>query len=204
MSASEVHWTTIVPHDPSWARDFAEIAPALLSRASGRLHSIEHIGSTAVSGLAAKPVIDLLGELSVRSLAGEQELADVLGPLGFFDRPGEFTDRFLFSRCEDGVLTHNLHVVPRGTLSTRNEILFRDRLRRDPLTMSRYSELKYELARRSYGDPHGYSRAKSAFVFDVVSQERERLQLPPWDIWDTLGPKRRGGWSAEASRPPTG
>ena len=203
MTRPERHRTTIVPYDSSWPAAFETMAAALLGCSRGHLRSIEHIGSTAVPGLAAKPVLDLLGELSVDHLEGERELADDIASLGFACRSGEFTDRFLFSRSKAGLLTHNLHVVPSGTISTRNEVLFRDRLRHDAAARDAYAAFKYELAETSYPDPHGYSRAKSNFVFSVVSEERDRLQLPPWDIWKTLGAKRKAGWVADGSRPPS-
>ena len=129
----------------------------------------------------------------------------MLDSLGYLDRSTEFTDRLLFSAGPSGSLTHNLHIVARGTASRRNEILFRDRLRRDPKAASQYEALKRRLANRSYRDPHGYSRAKSDFVVTIVDEERAARGLPPVNIWATLGPVRRKGWlEIERAAPPGG
>jgi GrpB-like predicted nucleotidyltransferase (UPF0157 family) len=152
--------------------------------------------------LDSKPVIDLLAEFAWAELDADS-LIEALSPLGYVHRPDEFADRLLFSRWDSTVLTHNLHVVPRGAMANRNEILFRDRLRRDPAVRVQYAEVKRGAAARSYGDAHGYCRAKTNFVFTIVSEERQHLGHGPWDIWSTLGPKRRSGWlEYESTLPP--
>jgi GrpB-like predicted nucleotidyltransferase (UPF0157 family) len=195
------HRVVLVAYDPDWESAFQDAARDLLRYAAGQLITIEHIGSTAIPGLQSKPVIDLLGESAWPNLE-PGSLVEALSPLGYLYRPGEFTDRLLFSRWNVTTLTHNLHIVPRGSVATRNEVLFRDRLRRDLTARVRYVELKRAAAARSYADPHGYGRAKTDFVFTVVSEERERLGLAPWDIWATLGPERRDGWLENESRLP--
>ncbi len=109
---------------------FNAAARDLLASAGHHLITVEHIGSTAVPGLESKPVIDLLAEFA-RPRLEVDALCEAISPLGYVHRPGEFTDRLQFSRWASAVLTHNLHVVSQGTVATRNEILFRDRLRRD-------------------------------------------------------------------------
>jgi GrpB protein len=110
----------------------------------------------------------------------------------------------LFSKWSPNAMTHNLHVVALGTLATRNEILFRDRLRSDPPTAAEYAQLKQRLATKVFADPHGYSRAKTDFVVAVVNEERARIGLPESNIWATLGSKRRAGWIVGERRLPPG
>jgi hypothetical protein len=96
-------------------------------------------------------------------------------------------------------------IASAGTASLRNEILFRDRLRRDRTAATEYEALKRALAKHEYHDPHGYSRAKSDFVVTIVDEERAARGLPPVDIWITLGPVRKRGWlEIEGSSPPGG
>lgn len=201
MTNIEDHRVILVAYDTAWVVAFNAARRVLLASAGDQLLTIEP-GSTAIPGLESKPVIDLLAELARPDLEPDL-LNEAISPLGYVYRPGEFTDRLLFSRWDSAALTHNLHVVPQGTVATRNEILFRDRLRRDQAARFQYADVKRSAASRSYRDAHGYSRAKTDFVFAIVTEERERLGLGPWDIWSTLGPKRRGGWRKnEPTLPP--
>ena len=126
-----MHSVVLAEYAPAWPIDFHRESIRLLQAAEGLLVGIDHIGSTSVPGLAAKPTIDMLGEIDQVEL-DSAPLAPLLEPLGYRDRSAEFTDRLLFSAEHSGVLTHTLHIVARGTASLRNEILFRDRMRRDP------------------------------------------------------------------------
>ena len=186
------------------AAAFHREAIRLLEVAGGLLVGIEHIDSTSVPGLAAKPIIDMLGEVDQVEL-DSAPLVPLLGAFRYVDRSTEFTDRLLFSAGPPGSRTHNLHIVARGTTSLRNEILFRDRIRRDRHAAAQYETLKRSLAKRSYRDPHGYSRAKSDFVVTIIDEERARVGLPAVDIWATLGPARRKGWlEIDRKAPPGG
>jgi GrpB-like predicted nucleotidyltransferase (UPF0157 family) len=172
------HKVILVGYDPEWVVAFDAAAGDLLDSTGDHIATVENIGSTAIPGLESKPVIDLLAEFARPDFVPGL-LSEAISPLGYVHRAGESTDRPLFSRWDTAVLTHNLHVVSRGTMATRNEILFRDRLRRDQAAMLRYAEVKRWAAARSYVDAHGYSRAKTDFVFAIVSEERERLGLGP-------------------------
>jgi GrpB-like predicted nucleotidyltransferase (UPF0157 family) len=191
----------LVDYDLAWPIAFHEDEALRLLRATrGHLLAIEHIGSTSVPGLAAKPTIDV-AELNQAEL-DSAPLVPLLEPLGYHDQSAEFTDRLLFSDDRPG---HNLQIVAKGTATLRNEVLFRDRLRRDHETAAEYEALKWTLATREYRDPHGYSRAKSDFVVSIIDEERAARGLPPADIWVTLGPVRRKGWlEIEGSSPPGG
>jgi GrpB-like predicted nucleotidyltransferase (UPF0157 family) len=203
-STETVHSVVLAEYDPAWPVAFHRESIRLLEAAGGLLVGIDHIGSTSIPGLAAKPTIDMLGEVDQAEL-DSAPLAPLLDRLGYLDRSAEFTDRLLFSAGPVGSRTHNLHIVVRGRASMRNEILFRDRMRRDPKAASKYEALKRTLARRSYRDPHGYSRAKSDFVVTIIDEERAARGLPPADIWATLGPVRQKGWlEIERASPPGG
>lgn len=192
MTAAGLNPIRLVDYDPRWPVAFRAETDRLLQAAPYLLERIEHIGSTSVPGLAAKPTIDLMGESA--DAEPSQELVPLLAGLDYQNRPNEFTDRLLFSRGPDGARTYNLHIVAKGTLETRNEILFRDRLRQDSDLAARYGALKRELASQRHLDPFSYSRAKTAIIVSAVNEERASRGLPPTDIWSILGPKRRGAW----------
>lgn len=176
----------------------------MLEAAKGLLLGVDHIGSTSVPGLAAKPTLDMLAEINQAKL-DSAPLVPLLHPMGYRDRSAEFNDRLLFSVGRSGAWAVNLHIVAKGTASRRNEILFRDRLRRDLSAAKAYESLKRALAKREFRDPHGYSRAKNDFVVSIINEERAARGLPAVDIWTTLGPERRKGWlEIEKSSPPGG
>jgi len=181
----------IADYDPSWPEAFTAESMRVVAGVGGLIQRTEHIGSTSVPGLKAKPMIDLMAE-AVDAIP-DPMLVPRLARIGYLLRPDEFTDRLLFSRGSDQARTHNLHVVGAGRLDKANEVLFRDRLRADPEVASRYAVLKGELATRTW-ERFAYSRAKTEFVVEVVDEERAKLGLAPVDIWSILGPKRREAW----------
>jgi GrpB-like predicted nucleotidyltransferase (UPF0157 family) len=181
----------VVDYEPSWPEAFHAEAMRVVSAVGDLIGQIEHIGSTSVPGLDAKPMIDLMAEAV--SPTPDPMLVPRLARIGYRHRPDEFTDRLLFSLGPLEASTHNLHIVGSGRLDTANEILFRDRLRADPEIAAQYAALKRELASRTW-QRFAYSRAKTQFILAVVDEERCALGMDPVDIWSTLGPRRREAW----------
>jgi len=199
LSGSNSGQVTIVDYDPKWPYVFRAEAERLLSATCGLLLRIEHIGSTAVPGLAAKPTIDLMA--GSRYPEASEKLIALLASIGYRERPDEFTDRLLFSQGHDGSRTYNLHVVGAESLLTHNEILFRDRLRSDPDLTALYASLKREVALQNHSDPYSYNRAKTPFILSVVNEERAARGLPPVEMWSVMGPKRRAAWIEAGDTP---
>ncbi len=132
---------------------------------------IHHIGSTAVPGLPAKPVIDIM--LAVRKL---EDAIDCIGPLSdlgytFIDYP-QNTDRRFFRK---GVpRTHHVHIVAQGNAELRDHLAFRDALRSNPEWRDQYAALKFDLAERHRNDRAQYSESKTEFVRRVLSIHEKR------------------------------
>lgn len=162
----EVH---LEPHDPRWAVQFAIERDRLLELLPGKFAAIEHIGSTAVPELAAKPVIDLLA--GVGSIGEADALLDSLCSHGY-STSAEFNatlpDRRWLMRHADGRRTHHLHLVVFGGGLWLRWLQFRDLLRADPSVAARYGHLKHELAAEHHHDREAYTRAKSAFIDEVL------------------------------------
>ena len=156
----------IVRPDPRWpARAEQERHP--LERALGRwlLGRVEHIGSTAVPGLPAKPVLDL--QAPVADLGCADEVAAALEPLGWHLVPPELDGRAwrrLFVKVVDGRRAAHLHVLARDGSERQQHLDFRDALRADPALAAAYGDLKIELARRHADDREAYTEGKHAFV----------------------------------------
>jgi GrpB-like predicted nucleotidyltransferase (UPF0157 family) len=157
----------IVNYDPTWPAEFERIA----ARAIGALGPLgvraEHLGSTAVPGLAAKPVIDLA--LVIPSEDDLPEAVEALAMLGYA-REGDLgvRGREAFS-SPPGEQRHHLYVCVEGAPELDRMCDFRDRLRADPAAAEGYAELKRELAARHRGDRVAYAAAKTEYVARLSS-----------------------------------
>ena len=155
-------------YDDAWPAMFVGERDRLLGLLPLSFIDIEHIGSTAVPGLLAKPVIDMLA--GVESMVMARSLSGVLREAGY-TTSAEFNatlrDRQWFMRWADGHRTHHLHVVVHRGPAWRERLRFRDALRADPVLAARYAALKAELAVRHPSDREAYTQAKAAFVHAV-------------------------------------
>lgn len=156
----------LAPYDPTWPQQF-EVERRAISAALGeRAVAIHHIGSTAVPGLAAKPVIDSL--IVVRQLA---EAVDCIAPLhalgyAFIDYP-QNVDRKFFRKGQPR--THHVHIVAQDNAELRDHLAFRDALRANFDWRDQYAALKYDLAQRFKTDRAHYSDSKTQFVRQALS-----------------------------------
>ncbi len=156
----------IVRYDPRWPRDFAALRDLLAAHLGPLAVCIEHVGSTSVPGLAAKPVIDLDVVIAVPDDLGA--VAERLHPLGY--RPeGDLgvPGREAFT-TPPGARPHHLYVCPADSPELARHLAFRDALRADPDTARRYGELKQDLAGRLGTDRRAYTEGKAAFVQRVL------------------------------------
>ncbi|WP_204745448.1 GrpB family protein [Glycomyces paridis] len=174
----------IADYDPDWARQAAEAIEAIRAAATGLFVAVEHIGSTAVPGLAAKPVIDLMAAVDRLEAVGAH--GEAMAGLGFLPHENGMDDRVLFVRSVDGVRTHILHVVSAESWPTRNQRLLRDHLRAHPGDAARYGRLKREIAASGIA-PGEYSRAKTALVQELTDRARAAVGLGPESVWEKRG-----------------
>jgi len=155
----------LVPYDIAWPKNFEAERTRLLSLFPDVFVEIEHFGSTAIPGVLAKPIIDIL--CGVESLAGANALSSRLCEVGY-STSAEFnaslSDRKWFMRWADGRRTHHLHVVVHGGAVWRERLAFRDRLRADANAAARYESLKTSLATQHRDDREAYTAAKADFV----------------------------------------
>jgi len=161
----------IIPYDPRWPVQFEEEKARLLADIGAYVLSIEHIGSTAVPGLAAKPVIDIL--IGVRSLANAPLFIPPLEARGY-EYVAQYEDEMPFRRYlhrkVNGEHTHHLHMVEPTTRFYKVQLAFRDHLRSHPETHDVYAALKLDLAEKYRNDRMAYTDAKSDFILGVLEQ----------------------------------
>ncbi|MCA9310187.1 MAG: GrpB family protein [Phycisphaerales bacterium] len=162
----------VAEHDPGWAVRFAEIRAGLGPALAGREARVEHVGSTSVPGLAAKPIIDI--SVIVPDADGMHAALSGLSALGY-EHIGDLgiTGREAL-RATGGVAAgwarHNLYVCIAGGPGIRNHLAVRDDLRADPDAARAYGELKRRLARECGDDVDAYTQAKSAFLAEVLTK----------------------------------
>ena len=167
----------VVDYDPAWPGQFAEEEAFLwASLPENLVKRIEHFGSTAVPGLASKPVIDILVE--VRSLEETQaRIVPLLEADGYeyFWRP-EFEGppyyAWFIKRNPSGERTHHLHMVEAGS-NLWDRLYFRDYLREFPEEAERYAVLKRDLAEQFPHDRVRYTQRKSEYIRAVTAQAKE-------------------------------
>ena len=159
----------IVPYDPSWPTRFESEAAAIRAAlGDGFPYTVVHVGSTAVPGLAAKPIVDILLEVPDRTRW--PSLVARLATLGFVywaENPDTSKMFFVKGMPPFGPRrTHHVHVhTPEATATL---IRFRDHLRAHPEDAARYAALKRELAERHPTDRDAYTKAKTEFVLATL------------------------------------
>ena len=157
-------------HDASWPAAFLVERERLISLFPAQFVEVAHIGSTAIPGLKAKPIIDIMA--GVKSMAVAEALAEPLCQSGYTTSV-EFNktlgDRKWFMRWANGRRTHHLHVVVHGAKPWSERIRFRDTLRQQPELAARYAALKSQLAETHPTDREAYTDAKTEFIRAVLS-----------------------------------
>ena len=170
----------IVSYDPGWPARFAEQQPLVEDLLRPWLAGpVEHIGSTAVPGLRAKPVVDMLAP--VTSLAGAQAAVPVLAGAGWLLWAGDPCRhyRLWFLRPSPQARTHHLHIIESGHAHAAALLAFRDALRADATLRREYAGLKDQLARRYPANRNAYSNGKGSFVAGAL--RRTGIEPPPRD-----------------------
>jgi GrpB-like predicted nucleotidyltransferase (UPF0157 family) len=168
---------TIADYNPDWPKAFAALRDVLEAALGPALRGVEHVGSTAVEGLPAKPIIDI--DVVIASPAALPEAIRRLAQLGYFHQgdlgvPG----REAFGRRGADVPRggsgrswpeHHLYVCPPDGAELKRHVLFRDVLRTHPGQVERYAALKRRLAREHGDDLEAYVAGKTAFVEEVLA-----------------------------------
>ncbi len=162
----------LVDHDPKWA-EMARAEAWRISRALGHeVVAIHHIGSTAIPGIKAKPVLDFL--VFVRDLDSLDASSSELEAIGYVDR-GEFgiPGRRYFVKEIEEIRSHQLHCFLDGDPEGERHILFRDYLRAYPDEAEQYERLKMGLAAQFKNDTNAYADAKTEHVRQVEHKARD-------------------------------
>jgi GrpB-like predicted nucleotidyltransferase (UPF0157 family) len=162
----------IVPYDPEWAVRF-DAERAVLERvlAPWLEGGVHHVGSTAVPGLASKPIIDMIA--GVRDFEEARAAYEPLHEHSYVHTPHRSGIAHHFSKPAPFLseLTHNLHLTEPESDLWRERLAFRDALQNDPVLAAEYEGLKLRLAQDHGGDVDKYTAGKRAFVIRVLATE---------------------------------
>ena len=165
----------VSPYSAEWPASFVTLREELLSVFRPTKAQVEHIGSTSVPGLVAKPVIDVL--LGASALSDIESRIPAIEKLGYtyvakYERELPMRRYFVRSGCSS--LRVHLHAVVHGLAIWKEHIGLRDALRADPLLASQYADLKLRLAAEFAHDKSAYTDAKAPFIREVLSRLHSR------------------------------
>ena len=168
----------IVPYDPGWPGAFRRIGEQLRSTLGPVARRIDHVGSTAVPGLDAKPVIDV--QVSVAALVPESPYLEPLRSAGYRWRADNPDRSKRFFREPLGAARSHVHVREAGSFDEQLNLLLRDYLRVQPAAATEYARVKRELAGRFRNDREGYVRAKEPTVWSLLRAAHDWSQANAW------------------------
>lgn len=169
----------VVPWDPAWSGLFGEVAGRLRRELGERALRIDHIGSTAVPGLAAKPIVDV--QVSVAALEPVDGYRAALERAGFLLRTDNTERTKRYFRERPGERRTHVHVRRAGSFSEQLALLFRDFLRADTAWAERYAREKHRLAPLLSVDRTAYVRGKEPIVWEILRAADGWAQASGWE-----------------------
>jgi len=168
----------LVPHNPAWADEFAALAAVYSATLGGLVVRIEHVGSTAVPTLRAKPILDI--DLVIGSEADFPRVVAALRTLGYAHNGNQGIEgREAFKPIDDNApltsparrwMAHHLYVCPADSRELRRHLIFRDALRQHANLRNEYESRKLAIAERSHGDRRVYAQLKESECRDFIER----------------------------------
>ncbi|WP_339293155.1 GrpB family protein [Paenibacillus sp. FSL W8-0187] len=169
----------IESYSDSWPSLFNELRAQIVTKIGTEVLRIDHIGSTSVVGLAAKPIIDI--QISVRDLGNIETIISRLASLGYryHSNNDDLTKRYF--REAPGTRRTHIHVRQAGSWSEQLNLLFRDYLRTHEDDRDQYARTKYEIANRYKDQREQYVEAKTEIVWDIIKKANTWSQKIGWN-----------------------
>ena len=158
----------LVPYDPDWPAAFQRISDKLERLLTPYVVDIEHIGSTSISGLAAKPLIDI--DIILRSSDDVPPATQLLLDQDYEPRGNRYDDDVWAFMLHDGKPPERIYLCPPNNQTHQRRVIFRDHLRSHPDDMAEYARLKLELAEKHRHDGDRYTAAKRHFVDAIIEK----------------------------------
>lgn len=168
----------ILPYDPEWPQLFSELGAALRGALGSVAQRIDHIGSTSVPGLQAKPIVDV--QISVASFEPLDAFRVPLESIGLVYRADNPDLSKRYFRESPGMRRMHVHVRCAGSFSEQLALLFRDYMRAHPGDARRYGEIKRRVADENADDRRAYNDAKAGFIWEIVAKADRWSQQTGW------------------------
>lgn len=157
----------IVPYNPLWADEFEKEQSHIQKACKENIVAVEHIGSTSVPKLSAKPIIDIA--VGVACLKNAKKLIKPLAKIGYhFYRINRY--EIFFAKGPDACRTHYIHAVRYKGVKWQKDILLRNYLRTHPKEIREYAKLKTRLAKQFADDRYTYTAQKDAYIKSVIKK----------------------------------
>lgn len=176
----------VVPHNPQWRNEFEAEAKQIAAALGENVLAIHHIGSTSIPGIYAKPIIDVLVEVSdLIEMDGQSSAMQSLGyeVMGEFGIPGR---RYFRKNNQEGIRTHHIHVFAVGSPEVERHLAFRDYLIACPEDAQSYSDLKRKLAEKYPQSPNEYVDGKDDFIREMDRRAAQWRSSQIGDKSDTI------------------
>ena len=164
------HTVRVVDHEPSWPALFADEWESLHRTLGDLVADIQHVGSTAVPDLPAKPILDIA--IAIDTLDIIPDIVERLTGIGYIYRGdgGDGGGHLFIKESEPDIRTVHLHVVELSGTQWKNYLLFRKILCDDATARKRYADIKIDLAKRFPDDRKAYTSAKDEFIRGVLRE----------------------------------
>jgi len=159
-------------YNPKWILEYEKEKVIIENCIRENIIDIQHVGSTSIEGLAAKPIIDIA--IGISSLEEGYKCIEPLEQRGYvYKGEAGISGRLFFSKGDLHNTTHHIHVEQIDNINWRNQILFRDYLRLYADIRNEYDELKKKLALEYANDRETYTLEKSEFILDIIKRAKE-------------------------------
>lgn len=162
----------LVPYDPRWLEDFERISDKLQRLLAPYVMAIEHIGSTSIPGIAAKPLIDI--DIILRSAADVPAATRILLVENYQPRGNRYDDDVWAFMRRDGRPPERIYLCPPDNRTHERRLIFRDYLRTHPAEAAAYAALKLELAQLHRYDGDRYTAEKRHFVDAIIEKASDK------------------------------
>lgn len=173
----------VVSYNEDWIREFIQIGGLIRNALGTTAIRIDHIGSTSIRGLAAKPIIDI--QVSVKSLESIELYRPFLQQIGFIHRAENPDQTKRYFRETPGSRRTHLHVRAHGSWAEQFALLFRDYLREHPIDCEQYADTKVNLMELYRDEREKYVEAKEPVIWEIMRRASKWSQATGWKPKET-------------------
>lgn len=168
----------VLEYSPDWENEYLKEKTVLKDALKNYTVDIQHVGSTAIVGCSAKPIIDIA--IGVPNLEYGKKLIPILQKIGYhYDGRNDFGVRYFLKKCKNDVETHFIHIEDKNSRIWQNHIVFRDYMNLNLEKITEYSNLKQILAQKFCSDRKSYTKAKETYIAKTIDEALKKFNVKP-------------------------